>query len=79
MSFRSVAVLLAATALWACPYMGGNPNVAGDPPNVNQATASQQKDVPFCPGGDRAKACLLGKSCRVTEKGCQVCQCQTPE
>jgi len=71
---RTVAMLLAASVLAACPYGAGNPNVAGDPPSVNKATASPLKDVPLCPGGDRAQACLLGKSCRITDKGCQVCQ-----
>ena len=51
----------------------------GDDPSVNQMTAARQKNLPYCPGGDRAKACVLGQNCRVTEQGCQVCQCNSPE
>jgi len=56
----------------------GEPPVTGDPPSTNAATTSR-KDVPFCPGGDRAKACVFGQNCRITEQGCQVCQCHTME
>lgn len=51
---------------------------AGDDPRVNQVTSAPSEDVPFCPGGDRGKHCVLGANCRVTERGCQVCQCLSP-
>lgn len=51
---------------------------AGDDPNVNQVTSAPSNSVPFCSGGDRGKACVLGANCRVTEQGCQVCQCLSP-
>ncbi|HEU4577796.1 MAG TPA: hypothetical protein VFS67_06055 [Polyangiaceae bacterium] len=57
----------------------GEPPVTGDPPSTNAATTARQKDVPFCPGGDRAKACVFGQNCRITDQGCQVCQCHTME
>jgi hypothetical protein len=69
---------LVAGAL-SCASLAGSPAVAGDDASVNQMTVARQKNLPYCPGGDRAKACVLGQNCRVTEQGCQVCQCQTLE
>jgi hypothetical protein len=83
MATRSTAF----TALWtACAlFFAGcaamenvtEPPVTGDPPSTNAATTSRAKDVPFCPGGNRAKGCVFGQNCRITEQGCQVCQCHT--
>lgn len=69
----------AVVSLLGCPAMENvsEPAVPGDKPNVNAATSARLKDVPYCPGGDRAKACIFGQNCRVTEQGCQVCQCHT--
>lgn len=76
--FAGVAVSVAvAMGSLGCSSLGGNPAVAGDDPSINQATIARRKNLPYCPGGDRAKACLLRENCRVTEQGCQVCQCQT--
>jgi len=78
---RSVWVGLACAALqWSCEprMLAADPSTTGDDPSVNLATSSRNKDVPFCPGGDRGMACVLGSDCRVTEKGCQVCQCLSP-
>jgi hypothetical protein len=76
----SCKVLFTVCALFfaGCAAMEnvGEPPVTGDPPSTNAATTSR-KDVPFCPGGDRAKACVFGQNCRITEQGCQVCQCHT--
>jgi len=71
--------LAGATALGCGPLLSSSPAVTGDDPSVNQMTSARQKNVPYCPGGDRAKACVLGENCRVTEQGCQVCQCQALE
>jgi hypothetical protein len=70
----AVAVVLSGLVL-GCDWLSGrDPAVAGDNGRVNQATA-RKMDVPYCPGGDRDKGCLLGTNCRITEKNCQVCQC----
>jgi hypothetical protein len=58
--------------------LAGNPSTTGDGPGVNKATSTPVENVPYCPGGARASACLLGANCRVTEAGCQVCQCLNP-
>lgn len=73
-------ILLAASALLsACSprIFAGDPSTTGDPPSTNSATTAAV-NVPFCPGGSRAKGCLFGENCRVTEKDCQVCQCLPP-
>lgn len=64
-------------ALAACEprAYSADPKTSGDDPSVNPMTSAPVQGVPFCSGGDRARACLLGKNCRVTEQGCQVCQC----
>jgi hypothetical protein len=70
------ALLLGA---FSCASLAGSPAVAGDDASVNQMTVARQKNLPYCSGGNRAKACVLGENCRVTEQGCQVCQCKTFE
>jgi hypothetical protein len=55
-----------------------DPSTTGDSPNVTKATTGEVQGVAYCPGGERAHACLLGANCRVTEQGCQVCQCLSP-
>ena len=72
----AVATLLGALS---CAPLGTSAPVTGDDPSVNEMTSVRQKDLPYCAGGHRNKACVLGENCRVTEKGCQVCQCQTLE
>lgn len=72
-----IAVCL-SVSLWACSSLhvfGADPQTAGDPPSKNQATTQRVEGVPYCSGGDRAEHCLLGRNCRVTSAGCQVCQC----
>jgi hypothetical protein len=56
----------------------GNPSVSGDSPSLNRATSAPLENVPYCPGGQRDTHCLFGANCRVTDAGCQVCQCLTP-
>jgi hypothetical protein len=73
--------LTLATALGcSTPLLSSSsPATTGDDPSVNQMTSARQKNLPYCPGGDRGKACVFGQNCRVTEQGCQVCQCNTME
>ncbi|HTV22547.1 MAG TPA: hypothetical protein VMG12_27855 [Polyangiaceae bacterium] len=56
----------------------GDPFTTGDAPSVNRATSSRIENVPYCQGGQRDTDCLFGANCRVTEAGCQVCQCLSP-
>lgn len=56
-----------------------HPARAGDDPSVNHHTTARVKDVPYCPGGQRDQACLLDRHCRVTQQGCQVCECNAPD
>jgi hypothetical protein len=56
--------------LWA-----NDPKTTGDDPRTNVSTTQPVDGVPYCPGGHRAIACVLGANCRITEAGCQVCQC----
>ena len=76
-----LSLWLAVTTALGCstPLLSSSPATTGDDPSVNQMTAARQKNLPYCPGGDRAKACVFGENCRVTEQGCQVCQCNTME
>jgi hypothetical protein len=73
------AALAAVLGALSCAPLGTSEPATGDDPNINQMTSVRQKDLPYCAGGHRNKACVLGENCRVTEKGCQVCQCQTLE
>ena len=67
---------LCLAALGCSPRVfASDPATTGDDPRVNQQTSAPVAGVPFCEGGDRAALCALGANCRVTEKGCQVCQC----
>jgi len=52
-----------------------DPSTTGDSPSTTRGTTGHVKDVPYCPGGNRARACVLGANCRISEQGCQVCQC----
>jgi hypothetical protein len=52
-----------------------DPSTTGDTPSTTRGTTGHVKDVPYCPGGNLGHACLLGANCRITEQGCQVCQC----
>ena len=72
--------LACAAVQWNCEprMLAAYPSTTGDDPSVNLATSKRNENVPFCPGGDRATACVLGSDCRVTEQGCQVCQCLNP-
>jgi hypothetical protein len=54
-----------------------DPKTTGDTPRVTKATTQPISGVAYCKGGNRALACVLGANCRVTEAGCQVCECLT--
>lgn len=56
----------------------GDPSTTGDNPSLNRSTSSRVKNVPYCSGGQRDTDCLFGANCRVTNEGCQVCQCLSP-
>ena len=64
-------------ALLSCSprMLAGDPATTGDDPSLNRTTSAPVEGVPYCEGGDRARICALGANCRVTETGCQVCQC----
>jgi hypothetical protein len=76
--------LLAALAVLAglpgCSprIFASDPATTGDAPSTNLSTTTRREDVPYCSGGNRAAACAFGANCRVTEQGCQVCQCLSP-
>jgi hypothetical protein len=72
-----VALVLVSCALWGCNMrmLAADPEVAGDDPSVNAETSKPMPSVPYCSNGNRASACVFGANCRVTEAGCQVCQC----
>jgi hypothetical protein len=73
--------LLAALAgLPGCSprFFASDPASTGDAPSTNLSTTTRREDVPYCSGGNRASACAFGANCRVTEQGCQVCQCLSP-
>jgi hypothetical protein len=77
----SLVVLSMSGVSLACSGLqlfSAEPQTAGDNPSLNSATAEQVEGVPYCSGGARAQHCVLGKNCRVTEAGCQVCQCASP-
>lgn len=77
----SLAALSVSVFLVACGGLhlfSAEPQAAGDDPSLNRATAEQVEGVPYCSGGARAQHCVLSKNCRVTEAGCQVCQCASP-
>lgn len=72
--------LLCALAPLACSprVFAGDPSTTGDSPGLNRSTSSRVENVPYCPGGQRDSDCLFGANCRVTQQGCQVCQCLSP-
>jgi hypothetical protein len=73
------AVLLVCIVSGCSPRaFAADPSTAGDSPSINRATTTRREDVPYCAGGNRASACAFGANCRVTEAGCQVCQCLSP-
>lgn len=73
-----VALFAAIVAGCSPRAYAGDPSTTGDGPALNRATSAPIENVPYCSGGARASACLLGANCRVTEAGCQVCQCLGP-
>jgi hypothetical protein len=75
MMIRLFSALLLAGLSWSCdPWNNNtNPQVSG---SDNQINTQRMENVPYCPGGHRDKRCLLGKNCRMSSKGCQVCQCE---
>lgn len=80
MNIRSVQWAWGLALLGCSPLLlSADPQTSGDSPSANRATTQEIEGVPFCSGGDRAAHCFLGKNCRVTEAGCQVCQCASPE
>lgn len=73
---RALVFALGSIGAACSPRMfAADPKTTGDSPSINTQTSRPVANVPYCPGGDRASTCLLGANCRVTEKGCQVCQC----
>lgn len=78
--FASAALVLVVSLAVGCSprIFAADAATSGDSPSVNQATSAPVENVPFCPGGNRGAGCLLGANCRVTEAGCQVCQCLSP-
>jgi len=67
---------LCLVALGCSPrVLAADPATTGDDPSLTRQTSAPVEGVPFCEGGDRGRMCALGANCRVTEKGCQVCQC----
>jgi hypothetical protein len=75
-----LAALAVSPTLVGCSarMLAGDAATAEESPRVNNATSAPVKDVPYCPGGNRASDCLFGANCRVTHDGCQVCQCLSP-
>jgi hypothetical protein len=72
-------VLLLGVVPSCVPRMlASDPSTTGDEPSKNLSTTAPVKNVPYCSGGDRAPQCVFGANCRVTEQGCQVCQCLSP-
>lgn len=69
-----------ASGLSGCSprVFSGDPATTGDSPSLNRATSAPIEGVPYCSGGNRASDCLFGANCRVTNAGCQVCQCLPP-
>lgn len=72
------AGLLAIGSSWGCEMMRNQPAAYAPTggPAAAQGSTSRMANVPYCPGGKRDKGCLFGTDCRVTEQGCQVCQCE---
>jgi hypothetical protein len=78
-TWMPIALLLAIAPLACSPRVfAGDPSTTGDNPGLNRSTSSRVKNVPYCPGGQRDSDCLFGANCRVTQQGCQVCQCLSP-
>ena len=74
-----VAWVLASGLAGCSPRVfAGDPATTGDSPSLNRATSAPIQGVPYCSRGNRASDCLFGANCRVTNEGCQVCQCLTP-
>jgi len=72
-----LGVVSFGTACYPRAY-AGDPSTTGDTPQLNRATSAPVKDVPYCSGGQRDSTCVFGANCRVTNEGCQVCQCLAP-
>jgi hypothetical protein len=75
----SFLMALAAYAVTGCQprVWAADPQTAGDTPTVTKATTKPVEGVAYCEGGNRAPSCVLGANCRITEAGCQVCECLT--
>lgn len=73
----AIAVTCVSWSVAACNLrsFAGDPKASGDDGRVNTSTTQPVEGVPYCAGGARATACIFGANCRVTEQGCQVCQC----
>lgn len=71
MTFRLLSALLWASVGWGCdPW--SNQDAQAPEPGYTQ----KMQNVPYCRDGRRDRGCLFGTNCRVTEEGCQVCQCE---
>ena len=73
----AVVVCGMAASLLGCStlMLSSEPQTTSDPPSTNRSTSKRVEGVPYCSAGNRAEHCVLGENCRVTEAGCQVCQC----
>ncbi len=78
MALRLFSGLLLTALVWGCEPMTNLPSSYAPTggPAAAQGSTSRIENVPYCPGGERDKRCLFGTDCRVTAKGCQVCQCE---
>lgn len=74
---RLVVVCGISAGLFSCSslLLSADPQTTGDAPSTNRSTSKRVEGVPYCSAGNRAEHCVLGENCRVTEAGCQVCQC----
>jgi hypothetical protein len=75
-----VSIGIACSVNLACSprVFAGDPSTTGDSPSLNRSTSSRVENVPYCSGGQRDTDCLFGANCRITNEGCQVCQCLSP-
>ena len=77
-AFRLFSLYLLSSMAWGCDSLMNSPDPYSPTggPGANQGRTTRRDDVPYCPGGKRDRSCLFGTNCRITEKGCQVCQCE---
>ena len=78
MAHRLFSLWLLVSVVWGCDSMFNSPDpyVPTGGPAPSQGSTTRMEDVPYCPGGQRDRSCVLGTDCRITARGCQVCQCE---